>query len=108
MTKEEFVKNNRGINDSEDLPLDYLNKIYDEIASTKIDLKNTSATVEKTRVTTDAKKRQVSAVNNAYSMIGLIILKIAQKKKINFFSVFKFFRLFGIRRVPILLKQQKP
>ena len=63
MTKEEFVKNNRGINDSEDLPLDYLNKIYDEIASTKIDLKNTSATVEKTRVTTDAKKRQVSAYN---------------------------------------------
>ena len=44
MTKEEFVKNNRGINDSEDLPLDYLNKIYDDIASTKIDLKNTSST----------------------------------------------------------------
>ena len=63
MTKEEFVKNNRGINDSEDLPLDYLNKIYDEIASTKINLKTPSATVEKTRVTTDAKKRQVSAYN---------------------------------------------
>ena len=85
MTKEEFVKNNRGINDSEDLPLDYLNKIYDEIASTKIDLKNTSATVEKTRVTTDAKKRQVSAVHNAYSMIGLIKIEDCTKNKKKFF-----------------------
>lgn len=88
MTKEEFVKNNRGINDSEDLPLDYLNKIYDEIASTKIDLKNTSATVEKTRVTTDAKKRQVSAVHNAYSMIGLIKTEDCTKNKKNFFFLF--------------------
>lgn len=88
MTKEEFVKNNRGINDSEDLPLDYLNKIYDEIASTKIDLKNTSATVEKTRVTTDAKKRQVSAVHNAYSMIGLIKTEDCTKNKNYFFFLF--------------------
>ena len=88
MTKEEFVKNNRGINDSEDLPLDYLNKIYDEIASTKIDLKNTSATVEKTRVTTDAKKRQVSAVHNAYSMIGLIKTEDCTKNKKKFFFLF--------------------
>ena len=80
MTKEEFVKNNRGINDSEDLPLDYLNKIYDEIASTKIDLKNTSATVEKTRVTTDAKKRQVSAVH-ILSMICLILTEDCTKNK---------------------------
>ena len=80
MTKEEFVKNNRGINDSEDLPLDYLNKIYDEIASTKIDLKNTSATVEKTRVTTDAKKRQVSAVH-ILSMICLIKTEDCTKSK---------------------------
>ena len=33
MTKDEFIKNNRGINDSEDLPNEYLSKIYDEIAS---------------------------------------------------------------------------
>ena len=91
MTKEEFVKNNRGINDSEDLPLDYLNKIYDEIASTKIDLKNTSATVEKTRVTTDAKKRQVSAMNNAYSMIGLIKTEDCTKNKNYYFFFFCFF-----------------
>jgi Sec7-like guanine-nucleotide exchange factor len=27
MTKEEFVRNNRGINDSEDLPSDYLSQV---------------------------------------------------------------------------------
>ena len=74
MTKEEFVKNNRGINDSEDLPLDYLNKIYDEIASTKIDLKNTSATVEKTRVTTDARKRQVSIVYSFFKNVSCLFI----------------------------------
>ena len=57
MTKEEFIKNNRGINDSEDLPHDYLSKIYEEIASSEIKIKASSATVAKTVVTTDAKKR---------------------------------------------------
>ena len=58
MTKEEFIKNNRGINDSEDLPKEYLAKIYDEIASSEIKMKASSTTVEKTIVVTDYKKRQ--------------------------------------------------
>lgn len=36
MTKEDFIKNNRGINDNQDLPDDYLGTIYDEIASNEI------------------------------------------------------------------------
>ncbi|KAM3440992.1 hypothetical protein MY4824_001776 [Beauveria thailandica] len=36
MTKEEFIKNNRGINDNADLPDDYLIGIYDEIAGNEI------------------------------------------------------------------------
>ena len=36
MSKEEFIKNNRGINDNADLPDDYLLGIYDEIASEEI------------------------------------------------------------------------
>ena len=36
MTKEEFIKNNRGINDNADLPDEYLNGIYDEIAHHEI------------------------------------------------------------------------
>ncbi|TPX07965.1 uncharacterized protein E0L32_010296 [Thyridium curvatum] len=40
MTKEDFIKNNRGINDSADLPDEYLLSIYDEIAGNEIVLKS--------------------------------------------------------------------
>ena len=36
MTKEDFIKNNRGINDSADLPDDYLIDIFEEIAHNEI------------------------------------------------------------------------
>lgn len=36
MTKEDFIKNNRGINDNQDLPDDYLTSIYEEIAGNEI------------------------------------------------------------------------
>jgi brefeldin A-inhibited guanine nucleotide-exchange protein len=36
MTPEDFIKNNRGINDNEDLPDDYLRGIYDEIRLNEI------------------------------------------------------------------------
>ncbi|RMZ84237.1 hypothetical protein DV738_g828, partial [Chaetothyriales sp. CBS 135597] len=36
MTAEDFIKNNRGINDGHDLPPEYLTSIYDEIASNEI------------------------------------------------------------------------
>src|SRR5690606_8249468 len=36
MTKEEFIRNNRGINDKEDLPDEYLIGIYNEILSNEI------------------------------------------------------------------------
>lgn len=36
MTKEDFVKNNRGINDNADLPEEYLGTIYDEIRGNEI------------------------------------------------------------------------
>ena len=36
MTKEDFIKNNRGINDNKDLPEEYLSGIYDEIQSNEI------------------------------------------------------------------------
>uniref|UniRef100_UPI00358E014C brefeldin A-inhibited guanine nucleotide-exchange protein 1-like n=1 Tax=Myxine glutinosa TaxID=7769 RepID=UPI00358E014C len=39
MTKEQYVKMNRGINDSKDLPEEYLSSIYDEIAGKKIAMK---------------------------------------------------------------------
>ena len=36
MTPEDFIKNNRGINDNADLPEDYLTSIFDEIAHNEI------------------------------------------------------------------------
>lgn len=40
MTKVEFVKNNRGINDGKDLPEEFLGEIYDEITSNEIKMKD--------------------------------------------------------------------
>ncbi|CAI4213120.1 unnamed protein product [Parascedosporium putredinis] len=40
MTKEDFIKNNRGINDNADLPEEYLIAIYEEIQNNEIVLKS--------------------------------------------------------------------
>jgi len=40
MTKEEFIKNNRGINDEGDLPKEFLNAIYDDILTNEIMMKD--------------------------------------------------------------------
>lgn len=40
MTKADFVKNNRGINDGADLPEEFLSVIYDEIVTNEIRMKD--------------------------------------------------------------------
>ncbi|ODN81723.1 hypothetical protein L202_02117 [Cryptococcus amylolentus CBS 6039] len=40
MTKAEFIKNNRGINDGADLPEEMLSEVYDEITSNEIKMKD--------------------------------------------------------------------
>jgi brefeldin A-inhibited guanine nucleotide-exchange protein len=40
MTRADFVKNNRGINDGSDLPEDFLSRIFDEIHSNEIRMKD--------------------------------------------------------------------
>ncbi|RWS30440.1 brefeldin A-inhibited guanine nucleotide-exchange protein 1-like protein [Leptotrombidium deliense] len=42
MTKSQYIKMNRGINDSKDLPEEYLSQIYDEIAGSEIKMKGGS------------------------------------------------------------------
>ena len=42
MTKQQYIRMNRGINDSRDLPEEYLSAIYDEIADNEIKMKATS------------------------------------------------------------------
>ncbi|GCC22615.1 hypothetical protein chiPu_0001003 [Chiloscyllium punctatum] len=41
MTKEQYIRMNRGIHDNKDLPEEYLSSIYDEIAGKKIAMKET-------------------------------------------------------------------
>ena len=41
MTKEDYIRMNRGINDSKDLPREYLETIYDQIKEKEIALKPT-------------------------------------------------------------------
>ena len=40
MTKADFIKNNRGINDGQDLPEDLLSATYDEIQNNEIRMKD--------------------------------------------------------------------
>ena len=40
MTKPDFIRNNRGINDGQDLPEDLLSAIYDEILTNEIKMKD--------------------------------------------------------------------
>jgi len=40
MTKQEFIRNNRGINDNADLPEELLTAIYDEIQNNEIKMKD--------------------------------------------------------------------
>ena len=40
MTKADFIKNNRGINDGNDLPEEFLSSIFDEIVTNEIRMKD--------------------------------------------------------------------
>jgi len=48
MTKEDYIKMNRGINDNKDLPRDYLESIYEEIATTEIRMKEVTSVTKGT------------------------------------------------------------
>jgi brefeldin A-inhibited guanine nucleotide-exchange protein len=41
ITKEQYIQMNRGINDNKDLPPEYLEAIYDDIAHNEIKMKHT-------------------------------------------------------------------
>ncbi|PAA89773.1 hypothetical protein BOX15_Mlig000993g4 [Macrostomum lignano] len=64
MSKESYIKMNRGINDTRDLPEEYLSKIYDEIRGKEIKMKTTSASTRPkskgtTPVPTSEKQRKI-------------------------------------------------
>jgi brefeldin A-inhibited guanine nucleotide-exchange protein len=83
MTSEEFVKNNRGINDDEDLPKEYLSKIYEEIADNEIKVKPTGSNVGKRSLTQDQKTRNLiwSQESNTISQTAGALMESASSKK---------------------------
>ncbi|VDO99472.1 unnamed protein product [Soboliphyme baturini] len=58
MTKEQYIRMNRGINDSGDLPEQYLSDIYDEIAGNEIKMKHNSSSsfLKSTNVSSDKRR----------------------------------------------------
>ena len=44
MTKEDYIRMNRGINDSRDLPREYLESIFDEILTNEIKMSTSALT----------------------------------------------------------------
>ena len=88
MTKEEFIKNNRGINDDEDLPKEYLSKIYEEIASSEIKVKPTATAVGKRSLTQDMKTRNLiwSQESSNISQTAGALMESASSRKDVFMS----------------------
>eukprot|EP00127_Corallochytrium_limacisporum_P003541 Clim_evm24s150 gene=Clim_evmTU24s150 len=68
MTKEEFIRNNRGINDSKDLPQEYLEGIYDEIAANEIKMKDMKPSVKPTQaeLMNESKRRSLYSKEMQY------------------------------------------
>uniref|UniRef100_L7M2N7 Putative brefeldin a-inhibited guanine nucleotide-exchange protein 1 n=1 Tax=Rhipicephalus pulchellus TaxID=72859 RepID=L7M2N7_RHIPC len=59
MTKEDYIKMNRGINDSKDIPEEELSAIYDEIAGNEIKVKTTASRVTGKQSVSSEKKRRL-------------------------------------------------
>ncbi len=70
MTKEDFIKNNRGINDNADLPDEYLSGIYDEIAHNEIVLVTERDAVAAAGVVQQANPGLAANIGQALATVG--------------------------------------
>ncbi|PLB42705.1 Arf family guanine nucleotide exchange factor SEC7 [Aspergillus candidus] len=70
MTKEDFIKNNRGINDNQDLPDDYLGSIYDEINSNEIVLDTEREHAANVGIATSAPAGLASRAGQVFATVG--------------------------------------
>lgn len=70
MSKEEFIKNNRGINDNADLPDEYLLAIYDEIAGNEIVLKSERDAAAAAGTTPAQPTGLAAGLGQAFSNVG--------------------------------------
>ncbi|KAM4706208.1 brefeldin A-inhibited guanine nucleotide-exchange protein 1 isoform 2-T2 [Rhinophrynus dorsalis] len=77
MTKEQYIKMNRGINDSKDLPEEYLSSIYNEIAGKKISMKET----KEHAITTKSSKQNVASEKQRRLLYNLEMEQMAKTAK---------------------------
>ncbi|KAM4689505.1 brefeldin A-inhibited guanine nucleotide-exchange protein 1 isoform 2-T2 [Discoglossus pictus] len=77
MTKEQYIKMNRGINDSKDLPEEYLSSIYNEIAGKKISMKET----KELAITTKSSKPSVASEKQRRLLYNLEMEQMAKTAK---------------------------
>ncbi|KAJ7332013.1 hypothetical protein JRQ81_014193 [Phrynocephalus forsythii] len=77
MTKEQYIKMNRGINDSKDLPEEYLSAIYDEIEGKKIAMKDTKGYA----ITTKSTKPNVASEKQRRLLYNLEMEQMAKTAK---------------------------
>jgi len=91
MTKEQYVKMNRGINDSEDLPEELLHHIYDEIAESEIKMKGggkDGKTLQQAKDGTklDPRKKQVlwNMELESISQTAKVLMESASHVKLSF------------------------
>ncbi|KAL5280006.1 ARFGEF1.2 family protein [Megaselia abdita] len=59
MTKEQYIKMNRGISDNKDLPEEYLSNIYDEIAGHEIKMKTNTTNKPGKQIIANEKRRKL-------------------------------------------------
>lgn len=71
MTKEQYIKMNRGINDSKDLPEEYLSSIYEEIEGKKIAMKETKEHTIATKSTKQSKACLLQTCPSALTFLSL-------------------------------------
>uniref|UniRef100_A0A8B9IBQ5 ARF guanine nucleotide exchange factor 2 n=1 Tax=Anser brachyrhynchus TaxID=132585 RepID=A0A8B9IBQ5_9AVES len=82
MTKEQYIKMNRGINDSKDLPVEYLSTIYEEIEGKKIAMKET----KEYAITTKSSKPSVANEKQRRLLYNLEMEQMAKTAKAPFTS----------------------
>ncbi len=99
MTKEDFIKNNRGINDNASLPDDYLIGIYDEIAHNEIVLRSEREAAAAMGITPQPTSGGIaSGLGQAFATVGRDLQReayvqqseeIAQRSELLFKNLFR-------------------
>ncbi|QPH04686.1 hypothetical protein C2857_001893 [Epichloe festucae Fl1] len=101
MSKEEFIKNNRGINDNADLPDEYLIGIYDEIASHEIVLTSEREAAAAAGALTVQPSGLAAGLGQAFSNVGRDLQReayVQQSEEISLRSEQLFKNLFKSQR----------